>query len=483
MTMPMEETLRLAFGTAATTTATQWHAIERANGGHAGLEQVDGRPRFIAFEAKGRIQRRVSATSAIHRGATQPQQAQSEASSWSGNVQVYDQSESDVSSAPTNAGLWDWEVSNEKNLVEVSEFRPYMPLHNFYEGQSVTRDGSVSVNTLEMIEDHVRGVLEECDNLRFVQALVDMDSAWGGLAVEVLTYLNEECPSAIVATYGNDWAYPLPDQSEVSVYSTGIEGQDKSKVAARRRINVASSISALTECSNVMIPLAMAKSTRRYETASQDCIAAASTVATALELAMSAFREEGTSVYHLLEGTLPSMKVLELGSLIPFNTDASLLLEKEKEYPGWTAASLLPQLASRGSTTLLPPRFRRLHLRGAMSQSSSLQRHLERFDSQDCVVQWSLTPLHLSRASAPVDGVSQLALSSAVGQYLHHVATQLPRKQQDRRILYEFTQAGMNVDALEELDASMQAMSGAYPTNANDDHDDIDDLMGHAFQN
>jgi hypothetical protein len=50
----MEETLRLQFGTAATTLGTQWLGLERANG-------AIKTPHVLAFEAKGRVRRQLRA--------------------------------------------------------------------------------------------------------------------------------------------------------------------------------------------------------------------------------------------------------------------------------------------------------------------------------------------------------------------------------------------------------------------------------------
>jgi hypothetical protein len=60
--------------------------------------------------------------------------------------------------------------------------------------------GSQFVN--ETLQDAARGLLEESDSLQGFQAVVDIDSGFGGLALEYLTYLREECPRAPLLIFG-----------------------------------------------------------------------------------------------------------------------------------------------------------------------------------------------------------------------------------------------------------------------------------------
>jgi hypothetical protein len=418
----------------------------------------------------------------------------------SGQTQVYDQAPAMLSPSSTflpSTAYWNWDDFSERNLFEVEEFRPHMPLHNVYEGQSVARDGSLSLATIDAMEDRLRGVLEECDNLRFVENFVDMDSSWAGLSLEVLTYLSEECPSAVVATFGNDWSYPLADQSDANVYSAGIESRDKSKIEARRRLNLLSSVAMLIETSSVFIPVALSSHTRRYPLHGTmlELLSAATHAATAIEIALSEFRATpSATVYNLLDGILPSMKVVELSARYPLMENPTVLVNEttcvsEPELSKWTHCSLLPRpiqnrsrpaFSSLATHTDQPPlpRFRRVHFRGDFdAHASSLQSALDRFAPQDTVLQWTREPLYMETTSTmeAVDAASQLTLSHAVGEYLHGLATQSSRS--DRRILYEFTQAGMNVDAVEEYQATLRGVSEAYPShrrataNASDDED------------
>jgi hypothetical protein len=54
----------------------------------------------------------------------------------------------------------------------------------------------------EELQDRARAYLEACDHLQGIQAVVDIDSGFGSLAVEYLLYLREECPRVALLTMG-----------------------------------------------------------------------------------------------------------------------------------------------------------------------------------------------------------------------------------------------------------------------------------------
>lgn len=413
-------------------------------------------------------------TTAINRVEACSNPTQSEVNAWNGAVQICDQTESSISSSTKNEGLWNWDVFSDTHLCEINEFRPYLPLHNYYDGQSVSMDGCITMTTMETIEEKMRSILEACDNLRFVQALVDMDSSWGGLACSVLAYLNEECPHAVVAVFGNDCPYPLPDSYEDNGYSPDPTCQDQSKVFARRRINLAASLTSLSEYSSIMIPIAMAPTSRRYHTPQSSSYCYTSFVsASAIELALAPFRTK--SVYQLLEGIIPSMKIMELGARIPLVGDPSLLIDEatahsDSEQLLWNASSFLPgwKAPLHLGSHLSRPRFRRVHLRGPFTESTLLPQALERIQTQNVVVDWSPSPFALpsptngAQTKTVVPAAAQLTLSHQVGEYLEHLATDLPSAM-NGRVLYEFLQAGMNVDAMNEFQSQLLQYKDEYP--------------------
>ncbi|EGZ04615.1 hypothetical protein PHYSODRAFT_535974 [Phytophthora sojae] len=450
-----EETLRLQFGSAATTIGTQWLALQQAN-------ESSKTPHVLAFEAKGRVRRQLRPT---------PQQ-QEDPATWGGGVQVYDQSGVEPVTGSQQDGLWSWGSLNERNLVEVDEFRLHMPLHNFYEGHAVSNGGIIGNATLEDAEDRVRAVLESCDQLRLVQGLVDMDSSWGGLAHEMMTYVAEECPGAVIVVVGNDWSYPMATDDDDAVFRVAPHVRDRTKIEGRKRINVASSVALLSEISGLLVPVAMSPSTLPSTRFSQlrvdrsNCAQVSSVVATALKLAMPGSR--GRSVNEILEGFQPSMKIAELAASFPHTSDPTTLLQRisdsataevgrsssSTEDPFYSSSLLpvLPQLTTRKFDDENPSfktHYRRLHFRGAFANSPSLRHSIDRFpvSPRDITLQWSqASPLLLpdtyrlpSLAGTSIDAVSQLASSSEVGNYLSTLAQRVEKS--DKRTLYEFTRA------------------------------------------
>jgi hypothetical protein len=409
-----------------------------------------------------------------------------------GGMQVYDQSGAEPVRTGDSDGLWSWGALGEHNLVEVDEFRPHMPLHNFYEGHAVSNGGNIGTSTMEEAEDRVRTVLETCDQLRLVQGLVDMDSSWGGLAHEMMTYVAEECPGALVMVVGNDWSYPMAGDDEDAVFRVAPNVRDRTKIEGRKRVNVASSVALLSEVSNLLVPIAMSPSSlpiTRFPQLSVDrssCADISTVAATALELAMSTHR--GRPAYEIVEGFQPSMKVVELAASCPHTSDATALLQSitdsvtrevgassssaKDPFQNYSLLPAIQQQAPRGANDQPTNKtfYRRLYFRGAFANSLSLRAAIERspMSPRDVALRWSdVSPLTLpdnyrlqTLQGASVDGISQLALSSQAGGYLSALAQRVAKS--DKRTLYEFTRAGMSPDAPEELEAALAAMGDAY---------------------
>lgn len=452
--------------------------------------------RLYRVRNSDRVQRRRTLLSKRPRAAELQQQA-----AWAGGVQVYDQSTEQDEASRTrggqqqqhvDAGLWSWATCDESHLVEVPEFRAHMALHNVFEGGA---GGSVARATFDAAEEHLRTALEACDRLRLVESLVDMDSSWGGFAHEVLTYVAEECPSAVVVTFETDWAYPLAATTANDNDNDAV--RDRGKVEARRRVNVAASLSLLADVSTLLVPLAMTLPPTRFRHVRgldrRSCAETSAVAATAIEVALAAYRQP-RSVYEIVEGLPPSMKVVELAASFPFETDPVELLRRISNETEVSAMgdvldeqfSLLPATtggatsSNRGGhsdyhddddadvDTADKVFYRRLHFYGAFTAtSSSLSDAIDRVQSSSCVAQWTPTVLQLpanyrvaSLAGRSVDAVSQLATSSRVGRYLRDTASGVERV--DKRVLFEFTRAGMSPDALDDMAATLGALGDAY---------------------
>ncbi|CAI5713122.1 unnamed protein product [Peronospora destructor] len=424
----MEETLRLQFGTAATTIGTQWLALQEAN-------EVRKTPHVLSFEAKGRVQRQIRAAPKQRDGHT----------TWDEDVQVYDQSRAEP---VANDGLWSWGRLQEHNLVEVDEFRQHMPLHNFYEGHAVSNGGNIENATLEEAEDRVRTVLEACDQLTMVQGLVDMDSSWGGLAHEIMTYIAEECPGVLTVVVGNNWSYPMATDDKDALFRVAPIVRDRTKVEARN----------------------------------------ATVVATALEQSISTHR--GRPAYEMMEGFHSSRKVVEVCASFPHTTDPTTLLQSihdgvtnevrcnnSMNDDPFHNCSLLPSIQQRSGRPVHEDNtdktyYRRLRFRGAFTGYPSLRSTIDtyRISTRDIALHWSDTsPLRLPPTyrlqmvqNSSVDAISQLVLSSRTGIYLRTIADLVAKS--DKRTLFEFTRAGMSPDALKELEATLAGMGDAYFT-------------------
>uniref|UniRef100_A0AAV1UUD7 DML1/Misato tubulin domain-containing protein n=1 Tax=Peronospora matthiolae TaxID=2874970 RepID=A0AAV1UUD7_9STRA len=470
------ETLRLQFGTAATTIGTHWLAIQESN-------KDFRKPHVLAFEAKGRVRRHVRAAL----------KQQEDHALWDGHVQVYDQSA--VAERGADDGLWSWGRLGEPNLVEVEDFRAHMSLHNFYEGCSVANGGNIGNATLEQVEDRVRTVLETCDQLKVVQSLVDMDSSWGGLAHEVMTYIAEECPGAVTVMVGNDWSYPMVTANDDAPFRTAPEAQDRVKIEARKRVNLASSMALLSDVCHLVVPVAMSSTSLTDSAFPQlsfdrsSCADVSSVVATALEVSMSAHR--GRPVHEIMEGFQSSMKVAEISASFPHTADPILLLRSICDSVAnevgrnsfmaddpFRSCSLLPVIQQSSSACRLnadhtnKKYYRRLYFRGAFAGYSSLRSAIDTcpISARKVALHWSdVVPLTLLAPLCPqtlqtssVDAISQLELSSRTGVYLRTLAQLAARG--DKRTLHEFTRAGMSPDAFEELGATLLGMSDAYVT-------------------
>ncbi|ETN05747.1 hypothetical protein PPTG_13144 [Phytophthora nicotianae INRA-310] len=311
---------------------------------------------------------------------------------------------------------------------------------------------------------------------------MDMDSSWGGLVHEMMAYVAEECPGAVITVVDNDWSYPMATDDLDAVFRAEPNVRDRSKVEGRKRINVASSIALLSEFLQLLVPVAMSSSSLPSSRFLQlglnrsGCGDVGRVVATVLELSLSAHR--GRPVYEIPEGFQSSMKVVELAATFPYVSDPMRIVTKAIGCNNLADPpqnySLFPviQQTTGGLNESYSNKtsYRRLHFRGSFSCNSSLRSAINSFPvwPRDVALHWSdMSPLKLPETyriralqSSSVDGSSQLALSSRTGAYLSNLAQRAAKS--DKRTLYEFTRAGMSLDAPEELASVLAAMGDAY---------------------
>jgi len=91
------------------------------------------------------------------------------------------------------------------------------------------------------ITDRFRYFSEQCDRLQGLQALVDVDSAYGGFASDFLAYVREEHSKVPIITFG------------ITPHSNAIYTDQKA--AETRTVNVGLSMQSLAAASSVYVPL------------------------------------------------------------------------------------------------------------------------------------------------------------------------------------------------------------------------------------
>jgi hypothetical protein len=214
--------------------------------------------------------------------------------------------------------------------------------------------------------------------------------------------------------------------------------------------------------------------------------ALSSLAATGLEIAMSPHSNK--TVYDLLDGILPSCKFMDLSAQFPVSSLQNPELYFPKESQILKPFSFLPayRLPVTRKTQIemeehgpikYKTRFRRVHFCGNFTghkiESMVLQRSVE-----SCNFSYNSTQLDLpfwygikeyhddangSSVTLPgesVNTISQVSLSSDVGMMLTQLDQGLDLL--DKRILHEYTSAGMNQDALDEFHSFLQTSSEPY---------------------
>lgn len=113
----------------------------------------------------------------------------------------------------------------------------------FAEGVSKYRHRSVDGSEGEEAYDAIRVLLEECDSVQGFVISVDVDSAFGGFASELLLELRDECASVPRIAFG-----------VVPSFSSGNVGTD-AKAISRRRLNVGFGCAALADAASLWCPV------------------------------------------------------------------------------------------------------------------------------------------------------------------------------------------------------------------------------------
>ncbi|KAF0710888.1 Aste57867_5450 [Aphanomyces stellatus] len=403
----MKEVLTLQFGSASTRLAEElWRSslFESANDKlnetsddlDTTLKYRNGRcvPRAVAFGCKGDFNR------------GKPQNRTNEASVWDGNVQIVSK-ETDSNEIAT--------IIPPRSVVEVNEFRSFDPLNNYYDGIASV-DGKIRRETLDIACDAVRVALEECDSIQGIQAIVDIDSTWGGFATEVIKEIREECPSTFLCCLGLDERYPLVAQ---------IGSFDQSKQNSRRAINIASSLLSLNELSSLFVPF----SPTSYSSGSiaWDCMS-------------SIYRSSGDS--HMRDLVFrPSSKFFEL----PGQNKISI----------WDSNSSLPAAGTNRSTSR-KFHFQFVTLRGTLDYAKPPLISGSPFGYwQSAIIPKSLhLPNTLARPC--VHAVSSLSITDRVSHYLEDLARNVLNV--DRRVVHEFTQSGMSCDGGRDMHSELMTL-------------------------
>nr|CCA17115.1 myotubularinlike protein putative [Albugo laibachii Nc14] len=337
-------------------------------------------------------------------------------------------------------GLWDWNHFTERNLFQMQSFHSFLDLHNYYIGAH-TNGGVVSVDTFEAAQDRLRRELERADRLQSIQCLVDMDSAWGAFASDMLTYLSEECAHVALSVFGNDYPYASTTSSKGLLH-------DRTKQRARTCLNVVSSLLALWEHAHLVVPIAMSPDTLPFTRFSawnlnrSDRCGLSQLVATSL---MASQFNVGNpyipSPYKFCELAVqaPIRQPETVSARIAKRRTASIPLVEDQH-------SLLPCVREHKSAQSFG--WRRTFISGID------MKHMQSRNMQEFNITWSLDPLllpqdWLPQYSGAIDTIAEYKVSESIGFYLQDLGAQMQTL--DRRIVHEYVQNGMESDRLAEL--------------------------------
>ncbi|KAG9405406.1 hypothetical protein AC1031_003292 [Aphanomyces cochlioides] len=420
----MREVVTLQFGEASNRLAENlWQSALREN--EDGRVEEDQReeldamliykrrgchPRAVAFGCKGDFNKTSSA-----------QNRSSECNLWEGNVQIVAQDSDDAMRTTS--------VLSARSMIEVNEFRSFDPLNNYYEGL-LGSDGKIRRETVENACDAVRIALEECDRMQGIQCIVDIDSAWGGFASEVMRYVEEECPSTITCCFGLDERYPLKSQTGVF---------DKSKQDGRRAINLVSSVLSLNEQCSMFIPFS--PKTPADGAIAWDCMS-------------SVYRWSGEKTLRDMSFH-SSMKVMEL-SCISLPSDDFFYKSPVDRIGLWDSNSHFPTFDAPQDHE------RKFHFQ-FLTRRGNFNHELPphacdpfQYWSSSTVTKSLYSPDELLRID---QAIASLSITDSVAQYLKMLATKVAEV--DRRVVHEYTQSGMSVDATRDMHSELLGLSEA----------------------
>eukprot|EP00457_Paulinella_chromatophora_P004904 gb/GEZN01004917.1/.p1 GENE.gb/GEZN01004917.1/~~gb/GEZN01004917.1/.p1 ORF type:complete len:540 (+),score=45.06 gb/GEZN01004917.1/:231-1622(+) len=199
----------------------------------------------------------------------------------------------------------------------------------FTQGEIDFSQGMEPAVLTDEIEDCFRYFAEGCDRLQGVQAVVDADSAFSGLATAYLTHIRDECPKVSIVTMASLRSSLSPLRGATATRSQVLE-------MARRRVNCGLAMYNLSALSNIYVPLTMgleAKAALPYivlpSTSHCTAVLAAALHTTMAPYRMSAGRVSMSTFCRDLV-PFPKLNVLSLEAAIPFDSHVSVLKARQR---------------------------------------------------------------------------------------------------------------------------------------------------------
>ena len=192
------------------------------------------RPRALIFDLKSNLNTSVKEeTSKIVGGlvssAVRPV--------WQGSISCIDRSaETSTTSSSWLTGTKDDFTTNMFQVSSFGDFDVYPEGVEMYK-----KRGAYGTSIGEDAFDRVRRTLEACDAIQRFMISIDLNSAFGGFATEMMVELRDECPSVSRCAFGI-----LPSQDEDT---------STSKVISRRTLNVGFTTAALAEHCSIWFPI------------------------------------------------------------------------------------------------------------------------------------------------------------------------------------------------------------------------------------
>ena len=112
-----------------------------------------------------------------------------------------------------------------------------------------------SDRALEDATDDCRHFLEECDLLQGFHVLADVDTAWGGVATQLLEYIRDDYPSTPIVTFATAARGGLPAPAGGEAAAAASERASPAGVNMRKPLNTAVCMSELATHSTLVVPL------------------------------------------------------------------------------------------------------------------------------------------------------------------------------------------------------------------------------------